>query len=152
TIDFSAGGSAELFFGVLRQFPRTTPTDNALAGVVQSWKLPVHVRSADDLEPRTHVMSELGGSLTASISATFGHEFNWIRELKGVISGDIGLKLQLGLTAAFNFTAQGRYAIVVSRESDASIVRVRIYKLALNGFGFSLSASAAATLQLPVSD
>ncbi len=159
SIDFSAGSTGSLFFSVLQQVPRTTPTDDALAGVVKSWKLPVHVHSADDLAPRTHLLSEVGGSLTASIGATFGHEFNWIRQVSipGVdgatgLAGDIGLKLQLGLTASFDLTMQGRYAVVVSREADEPVIRVRIYKLKLNGFDFGLSASAAATLSVPLPD
>ena len=108
SIDFSAGVTGSLFFAVLQEVPRTTPTDDALGGVVKSWKLPVHVHSANDLAPRTHILSEVGGSLTASISATFGHEFNWIRQVtiqgaggnQSALSGDIGLKLQLGLKAS----------------------------------------------------
>ena len=151
SVDFSAGLQGELFFSVLQQVPRTTPTDDALENVVQSWKLPVHVRTATDLAPRTHLLAEVGGSLTASISATFGHEFNWIRQISdGALAGDIGLKLQLGLKAAFDLTAQGKYAVVVSRETDDAVIRVRVYKLKLNGFDFALTASAAATPSVPL--
>jgi hypothetical protein len=160
SIDFSAGVTGSLFFAVLQQVPRTTPTDDALGGVVKSWKLPVHVHSANDLAPRTHILSEVGGSLTASISATFGHEFNWMRQVtiqgaggnQSALSGDIGLKLQLGLKASFDLTMQGKYAVVVSRESDLPVIRVRIYKLKLNGFDFGFSASAAATPSVPLPD
>jgi hypothetical protein len=159
SIDFSAGSTGSLFFSVLQQVPRATPTDDALADVVKSWKLPVHVHTADDLAPRTHLLSEVGGSLTASIAATFGHEFNWIRQVSipGVdgatgLAGDIGLKLQLGLKASLDLTMQGKYAVVVSRETDQPVIRVRIYKLKLNGFDFGLSASAAATLSAPLPD
>jgi len=151
SVDFSAGLQGELFFCVLQQIPRTTPTDDALESVVQSWKLPVHVRTANDLAPRTHLLAEVGGSLTASVSATFGYEFNWMRQISvGAIDGDIGLKLQLGLTAAFDLTTQGKYAVVVSRETDDAVIRVRIYKLKLNGFDFALTASAAATPSVPL--
>jgi hypothetical protein len=150
TVDFSAGGTGELFFCVLQQLPRTTPTDDALASVVKNWKLPVHVQTGNDLAPRTYLLSEVGGSLKASISATFGHEFNWIRQIKdGPITGDIGLKLQLGLTAAFGLQTQGRYAVVVSRETNAPAIRVRIYKLKLNGFDFALTAGVSATPSVP---
>jgi hypothetical protein len=163
TIDFNAGGSGELYFAVVQQTPRMTLTDTALTNVVKSWKLPVHVRTADDLAPRTHLLSEVGGSLTAKIDATFGHEFNWIRQVTlleprvgapagtSTLSGDIGLKLQLGLTASFGLTTQGKYAVVVSRETEASVIRIRIYKMRLNDFDFALSASAAATATVPES-
>jgi hypothetical protein len=153
SVDFSAGLEGDLFFCVLRQVPRKTPTDEALAAVVKSWKLPVHVRTPDDLAPRTHLLAEVGGSLTASISAMFGHEFNWIRQINdGAIAGDIGLKLELGLKATFDLTAQGKYAIVVSRESEDAVIRARIYKLKLNGFDFALSVSASATPCIPLPD
>ncbi len=155
TVDFSAGLQGGFFFCVLQQAPRTTGTDDALASVVKSWKLPVHVRTADDLAPRTHLLAEVGGSLTASISATFGHEFNWMRQITlpagaQAITGDIGLKLQLGLKAAFDLTTQGEYAVVVSRETEDAVIRVRIYKLKLNGFDFAMTASAAATASVPL--
>jgi len=151
TLDFSAGSQGELFFSVLQQVPRTTPTDDALDNLVKSWKLPVHVHTADDLSPHTHILAEVGGSLTASIAATFGHNFNWIRQISdGVITGDIGLKLQLGLTAAFDLTVQGKYVVVVSRESDDPVIRVRVYKLKLNGFEFALTAITGATPSVPL--
>jgi len=153
SVNFSAGMDGNLFFCVLQQVPRETPTDEALAAVVKNWKLPAHVRTPDDLAPRTHLLAEVGGSLTASISATFGHEFNWIRQISdGAIAGDIGLKLELGLKATFDLTAQGKYAIVVSRENEDAVIRVRIYKLKLNGFDFALSLSAAATPSIPLPD
>lgn len=150
TIDFSAGLQGSLFFCVLQQLPRSTGTDDALRSVVQSWKLPVQVHTADDIKPRTHLLAEVGGGLTFSVAATFGHEFNWIRQVSdGAIAGDIGLKLQLGLKAAFDLTTQGKYAVVVSRENDDPVVRVRIYKLKLNDFDFALTASVAATPSFP---
>ena len=149
-LDFSAGATGESFFCVLQQVPRTTATNAALAGVVKAWRMPVQVRTANDLAPRTHLLAEVGGSLTLSISSTFGHEFNWIRQISdGPLTGDIGLKLQLGLTAAFDLNTQGKYAVVVSRETDAAVIRIRIYKLKVKGFDFALSASVAATGQVP---
>jgi hypothetical protein len=151
TVDFSAGLQGELFFCVLQQLPRKTPTNDALASVVKSWKLPVHVHTPNDIEPRTHVLAELGGALSLSVSATFGYEFNWIRQISdGVIAGDIGLKLQLGLKAAFDLATQGKYAVVVSRETSAPVIRVRIYKLKLSNLDFALSASVAATPSVPL--
>ncbi len=153
TLDFSAGAQGELFFCVIQQLPQTMRTDDALRSVVQSWKLPVHVRTPEDLAPRTYIVSEVGGSLTASISATFGHQFNWVRQVgNDAIFGDIGLKLQLGLTAAFDLTTQGKYAVAIGRESEAAVLRVRIYKLKLNSFDFALTASAAATAKVPAPD
>ncbi len=153
TIDFSAGGTGELFFCVLQQTPRTTPTDDALSSVVKNWKLPIHIQSANDLAPRTYLLSEVGGSLKTSISATFGHQFNWIRQIKdGPITGDIGLKLQLGLTATFGLQTQGQFAVAIGRETSAPVLRVRIYKLKLNGFDFALTAGASATPCVPAPD
>jgi hypothetical protein len=154
-LQFSAQENGELFFAVLQQATRTTPIDDALASLVGSWKLPVHVHTADDLAPHTHLVAEAGGSLTASIAATFGHQFNWVRHVADkkfgpILQGDIGLQLQLGLTAAFDFTVQGKFAVVVSRETTDPVIRVRVYKLRMHEFDFALGASVGATASVPL--
>jgi methylphosphotriester-DNA--protein-cysteine methyltransferase len=154
-LQFSAQEKGELFFAVLQQADRTTPIDDALASVVRSWKLPAHVHTADDLAPRTHLIAEAGGSLSASIAATFGHQFNWLRRINDqtrgpILQGDVGLQLQLGLTAAFNLAVQGKFAVCVSRETTDSVIRVRIYKLRMHEFDFALGASVGATADVPL--
>ena len=153
-LTFSGQEHGEMFFAVLRQFPRTTPTGDALAAVVQSWRLPAQVKTDADLEPGTYLLAELAGSLNVNLDVTFGHAFNWVRQTTiGDLTGDIGLKLQLGLETTLGFCSQGKYAVVVSRESlnpASRTVRVRIYRLKSSEFDFALSLAAAATLKLPV--
>lgn len=151
TLDFSVDGTGEAFFAVLQQVSREAHIDDALRAVVHNWKLPVHVQSADDLAPRTHVIAEAGGSLSVGVSAMVGHTFNWMRPVSGGgIAGDIGLKLALGLEASLELKTQGKFAVVVSRETEDPMIRVRIFKLRANGFDFALSASAAATGEDPL--
>jgi hypothetical protein len=56
------------------------------------------------------------------------------------LGGDIGLRLQMGINAAAGFSASGRCAIVISRESEAKRVRLRFFKLKNRQFDVSLDA------------
>ncbi len=149
SIDFGAHANGELFFGVLQQTARTTRTNDALAAVVSNWRLPAQVRTAADLAPRTHLLSEVGGRLQTAVSATIGYDFNWLRQIttggKQALAGDIGLKLQLGLKASFGVGLQGKFAVVVSRETEAETIRIRIFKLRMKDFDCAFSASAEPT-------
>jgi hypothetical protein len=153
TITFGAQAHGELFFGVLCEMARTTPTRDALARTVASWRLPAHVQSDADLRPGTYLIAEVGGDLSVSLGVTFGHTFNWIRQTQlGTLTGDIGLRLQLGLETSLGLKASGKYVVVLSRESlDTAnrAIRFRLFKLRAKEFDFALSVSAAADLTLP---
>jgi hypothetical protein len=52
------------------------------------------------------------------------------------------LKVQFADNAALGFSANGTFAMSFSRETDAAMFRVRLYKLAKDGWNFALNASA----------
>ena len=73
------------------------------------------------IEPGTWIASEVLGSVKVTLGSELGFDFNWVREAKlGGLTGDIGLRLQMGINAAVGFSASGRCAVVVSRESEAA--------------------------------
>ena len=63
----------------------------------------------------------------------------------GGLRGDIGLRLQLGVSAALGFSASGQYAVVLSRpsiDSQDQQLRLRLFKMRKKGWDFSLNAGA----------
>ncbi|MBI4751817.1 MAG: hypothetical protein HY774_25315 [Acidobacteria bacterium] len=146
TVSFGGDGHFERTFAVLRRFPFQTGIRTAFTGTVNSWKLPKSVQSETDLEPGTWLISAVDGSLGLNVGAQFGFDFNWVREAQlGGLTGDIGLRLQLGVGVVLGFSASGQFAIVVSRESlDATDqkIQVRVYKLKMRGWDFAFNAGA----------
>ena len=145
-ITFGASGTADAISAVIRRF-----NDNALIGrdeligTAANWRLPSQVQDKDSLDPRTWIVAEVEGSLDLSLGAEYGLNYNWVRSVKlGGLTGDIGLKLQAGISATLGFNVAGKYVVVVSRESDDPKVRVRVYKLAKNGFDFAFDAGLSA--------
>ena len=77
-----------------------------------------------------------------TLGSQLGFDFNWVREAAlGGLKGDIGLRLQMGINAAVGFSASGRCAVVVSRESEARALRLRFFRLRTRGLDASLNAS-----------
>lgn len=95
---------------------------NAFAAVqdlADSWILPTHVGPIEHLDPGTWLVAEVNGSVAANIGVQYGLDFNWVRDVEQLgLSGDIGLRLQLGLEASLGFSARGKYAVVLGRESS----------------------------------
>jgi hypothetical protein len=148
-VSFGADGRKEGVFAVVRRLPAGTGARDALAEVVNSWVIPTQVASAGDLDPGTWILAEVDGSFAATVGVSYGYDFHWVREAGlGALQGDIGLRIQAGVEAALGFTAAGRYAMMVSRESDDPILRLRLYRLALNGwkFAFDLKTTVQADL------
>lgn len=140
---FGAEGSRQGAFAVVRRFADNTGARTAVAKTVQSWMLPRQVTSESDLAPGTWLVAEVNGSVGASLGVQFGYDFNWVREAKlGGLTGDIGLRLQLGVAAAVGFKATGKYAVVLSRESTAPAVQLRLFKLSTRGWNFAFNAGA----------
>lgn len=148
-VRFGADGRKEGVFAVVRRLPAATGARDALADALNSWVIPTQVVSAGDLDPGTWIVAEVDGSLAATVGVTYGYDFHWIRETKlGALEGDVGLRVQAGVEAALGFTAGGRYAVALSRESEAPVLRLRLYRLALNGwkFAFDLRTTAQADI------
>ncbi|MCP5112462.1 MAG: hypothetical protein GY953_16680 [bacterium] len=149
-VTFGADGRKEGAFAVIRRLPRRTGARTALTETVNSWMLPRQVTDIDNLEPGTWIVAEVDGSVAASIGIQYGLDFNWVREAKlGGLTGDVGLRLQLGVNAALGFQASGRYAVVASRDSlkkADKVLRLRLYKLNKNGWNFAFNFGASANL------
>jgi hypothetical protein len=146
---FSADGSTDGLFAVIRSFATPPPSKEAVQSTVTSWMLPGQVDSVDDLEPGTWLIAEVDGSIAVKIGAQYGYSYSWIRnvDLSG-LSGDVGLKIQAAVDAAVGFNASGKYLVVVARESldlASKVIRVRIFKMAKKGWDFAFNASVGVT-------
>ncbi|HUP24369.1 MAG TPA: hypothetical protein VNB06_15665 [Thermoanaerobaculia bacterium] len=148
----SFAGAAHLggTFAVLRRIAADAPSRHALAGTFGAWRLPKRLghdaRSprATDLPPHTWLVTEVDGGLDLELGVTAGHELSWVRETElGELIGDLSLRIQLGLEARLRASLAGRYAVVLARESDAEILRLRLHKLRKRGWGFALDFAAS---------
>ncbi len=143
---FSGTGSREAKYVVVRQFNKNTGALDTLTETVNSWMLPSQIDSLDDFKPGTWLVAEIDGSIAVKLGAQYGFDFNWIRQAQlGGLSGDIGLRLQLGIAVALGFQASGKYALVVGRDSmdDANKhLRLRLFKQRMKGWNFALNAGA----------
>lgn len=149
-VRFGADGRSEGVFAVIRRVRRAAGSRDALAGVVDGWAVPALVDSAQALEPGTWIVTEVDGAIAATLGAGYGYDLHWVRATRlGNLTGDIGLRLETAVEAAFTFSAAGRYALVLSRDTDEPILRLRLYRLALNGWKFAFDMKAAAQAQLP---
>src|ERR1039457_5630767 len=137
--------SADAAFAVIRSFDDKALTGLAeLTAVANSWRLPIQVSTDADLDPGVWIVAEVAGSIAVKIGAQYGFDYNWIKTLKlGGLSGDVGLRLQLGINAALGLNASGTYAVVVSRDSTAPgdrVVRVRLFRESSRGWNFAFNA------------
>ncbi|MGH9800927.1 MAG: hypothetical protein ACRD82_11235, partial [Blastocatellia bacterium] len=148
-ITFGAEGSREGAYAVIRRLPKTTPAVKAVAELTGSWLLPMQVDSVDKLEPGTWLVSEVDGSIGLKVGAQFGYDLNWIRETSlGQLKGDIGLRVQMGVKVALGFSASGKYALVIGRDSMDEAdkhLRLRLFKQRKKGWDFALNANADVT-------
>jgi len=146
SVTFAATGSREAKYAVVREFDKNTGALDCLTETVNSWMLPSQIDSLDDFKPGTWLIAEIDGSIAANLGAQFGFDYNWIRQAQlGGLSGDIGLRLQLGIAVALGFEASGKYALVAGRDSmdDANKqLRLRLFKQRVKGWNFALNAGA----------
>jgi len=151
-VTFGADGRKEGVFAVIRRLGRAAGSRDALASAVDGWVIPTGVTSAEALEPGTWIVAEVDGAIAATLGAEVGYDFHWVRATRlGALTGDIGLRLEAALQAALTFTAAGRYALLLSRETEEPVLRLRLYRLALNGWKFAFDLKAAAQAELPAS-
>jgi hypothetical protein len=154
-IIFGGAGSANLgvdaksegVMAVIRRLPKTTGAASAVAETVESWLLPLQIDSPEALPPGTWIIADVDSSISVGADVQFGFDFNWVKEAQAAgLSGDIGLRLQLGAKAAASFQAGGRFAVVVSRDSSLETdkkIRIRLFKQRRKGWNFALDAQAA---------
>ena len=148
-VTFGAQGSRNRGFAVIRAYKNNPRARSAVSDVFgRSWRLPSQISTVDDLQPGTWILSEVAGSFRANVGVNFGFDYNWIRSVKidakEVLQGDIGLKIQAGVSAAFGFNTSGRYVVVVGRDSldpNEKMVRVRLSRLSQRGWNFAFNAN-----------
>lgn len=147
SIEASAGRSRD--YAVIRTIEATTGARDAVQDVLDSWRLPRQVNEASDLDPGTWIIAEVDGSFAMSIGAQYGYAYNWVKAARlGGLSGDIGLKIELGAAATLGFSASSKYALVIGRESllaEDERLRLRLHRLQQNGWNFAFDASATFT-------
>src|SRR5262249_44560097 len=129
-----------------REIPATAKSLNALTDLFQAWMLPSQFSTLEDLAPGTWIITEIDGSIALSLGAEYGYDFNWVRESVelGGLSGDIGLKVQVGVSATFGFEASGQYALALGRAPGTDQIRVQLFRLDRKGVSLAYSAGATA--------
>jgi hypothetical protein len=146
-VTFGASGKREALYAVIRRFSKEAKSLDAIAATARSWMLPSQVANRrGELAPGTWILAETDSSIALSLGVQYGYDFNWVREAKALgLAGDIGLRLNLGVSAALSFSAAGNFAIVISRESadeTDQAIRFRLFRLRRKGWGFAFNASA----------
>ena len=148
--NFGVTGKSNGLFAVLHRFDETEPAAAVFENTLSSWGLPRQIDHQDDLKPGTWIIAEVDGSIGAALGVQAGYDFSWIREIKdGALQGDIGLRVQLGASAALGFEVSGKYVLVLGREEAQPLFRLRLYKLAKKGWNFGLNAQIGFDVELP---
>src|SRR6516225_2970388 len=145
---FGVDGRKEGLFAAIRCFPQPVGARTELTSLAQSWIMPSRIKTFSQLEPGTWIFAEIDGSLALKIGAQFGYDFNWIHALPAGISGDIALRIQLGASVALGFSTQGKYGVVLARESLKAadqVLRLRLFKLSKKGWDFAFNSGVAVT-------
>ena len=145
-ITFGAEGKRLGAYAVVRQIPGDTPSRDAIAALFDSWMLPSQFAQLDDLAPGTTIVAEIDGSLAVKLGVQYGYDFSWIREdvTLGTLAGDIGLKIELGVSASFGFEASGQYALALTRSLKERRLRLQLFRLNRKGLNLAFSAKATA--------
>lgn len=140
TVTFGAQAAGAAVYAVIHRFAGATGAATAIGNTIHSWRLPRHVAKPDDLKPGTWVLAEADGSVAIKVAAQLGYSFDFVREAKLLgITRELGAKIDAGVQATFGFNASGRYLVILGRESDGPVVRLRLYKQTDQGFNFGLN-------------
>jgi hypothetical protein len=149
-VNFSASGETKGYFAVVQGVDANADALPSLTNLITSWKLPSQVDDIAKLPGKTTLISEVDGSFSLGVKAIFGYNFNWVRAVNGLgLKGDVGLKLQAGLTASLGFGMSGKYAVMLSRETDDTKIWMRLYKLRVSELDLGLDASLTVTPEAP---
>ena len=150
---FSAGADTKGYFAMVQGVSKDAKALASLTTLIRSWRLPSQIDDISKMPVATTLISEVDGSFSLGAKVTFGYDFNWIRAIDGLaLTGDIGLKLQAGLSASIGFGMTGKYAVLLSRETDARSIRMRLYKLKVKDWNFGFNASLTAQGEIPAPD
>lgn len=143
-ITFGVDGAKEGLYAVIRRFEKNTGAQTILGETLNSWMMPSQISSLDDFKPGTWLIADVEGSIALQLGAQFGYDYNWVQQAQlGGLKGDIGLRLQLGISAALGFEASGQYVLVVSRDladDRDQHLRLRLFKQRKKGWSFAFDA------------
>ena len=149
-VSFSGSAETKGYFAVVQGVAANAKAWDSLKTLIESWKLPSQVNDIAKMPQSTILISEVDGSFSAGVKVSFGYNFNWVRAVDGLgLKGDVGLKLQAALSASLGFGMSGKYAVMLSRETAAPMIRMRLYKLRVNNWNLGFDASVTATPQAP---
>jgi hypothetical protein len=145
-ITFGVDGAKEGLYAVIRRLEKNTGALTTVGETLNSWMMPSQIRSIDDLKPGTWLIADIDGSIALQLGAQFGYDFNWVQQAQlGGLKGDIGLRIQLGVSAALGFESSGQYALVVGRDlagDQDKHLRLRLFKQRKKGWDFAFDSDA----------
>jgi hypothetical protein len=148
TVTFGAQGKGDGLFAVLHRFPQATGATTALGDTISSWRLPRQVVRIDDLKPDTWIITQADGSIAIQIAAQLGYDLNFVRQANLLgMTRSLSVKIDTGIKASFGFNASGKYLMVIGRETDAPVIRLRLFKQSDQGFNFGLNLNVGVTGQ-----
>jgi len=151
SLNFGATGSLQGDWDVVHRFPGATGAFGVLEQTFSAWRLPRQISTAQQLPAGTWILTELNGSLKTNVGVQAGYDYTWIKQLGGSLTGEIGMKISLAASASLGFSANGSYALVLSRQDSSNKLRLAAYKLKKLGWDFALNASAGVQGILPAS-
>ena len=148
SVTFGAQASGDGVFAVLHRFPGATGADTVLADTFSSWHLPRLVTQLGDLKPGTWIVFQADGSIGIQLGAQLGYDFNFVRQFNLLgVARSLGAKIDADLKASFGFSASGQYLVVLGRETDGPVFRLRLFKQSDKEFDFGLNLNVGITGQ-----
>ncbi len=162
--DFEAGIEATAILGALKVRPELevatggallvicgftsgTSCRQVLDRLADAVRTPGDISGPDEVSPRTWIVVETQAALGITVGVEMGLEFNWVKEAgKGGLAGDLGLLCESATKASAGYRAAGRWIVVVGRESEAPVLRVRVERV--RSKGLQIAFDAAAKLEL----
>ena len=152
TANFGASGEVDYDWDVVHRFgdAGAAGAKDVLKATIDAWRLPRQIKAPSDLAPGTWLVSELGGSLGLNLGVKAGYDFSWLKKLPdGTLSGNLGVKAAMDATATLSFSANGNFALALSRPDADNKLRLAVYKLSKNEWDFALNASVGVQGVLP---
>jgi hypothetical protein len=150
SVNFGAAASRDATYAVIHRFGIHEIARAVLDQTIQGWILPSQFERPDLFPADTWMVVELDGSIALNLGVQAGYDYSWLRQIPdGTLKGDLGLKVQLAANAALGFSANGSFALAISRETEAEAIRLRLFKLSKNGWSFAFNASAGELVTLP---
>ena len=151
TANFGATGAVNGDWDVVHRFGADLAL-KVLEDTFSAWRLPRQIDNPSQLSAGSWLIAEIGGSISLNLGVQAGYDFSWLKKLStGNLTGNIGVKVALAATASLGFSANGNYALALSRPDATNKLRLVLYKLKKNDWTFALNASAGVQGQLPAS-